>query len=205
MRFWNNQELTFFPGDQCPLKITVFRLNKRKYPAAKSNFLLFPVICRTASLTKRSSPDDARCCLPPLPVFLPPASWIILTTTTSPTVTVYQRGVQGSIRPWLASSPTIHCSGLSSSSPAGRFLSAAAHRQPASPGDARFNPGRWMAVFAADLHPLVYLIINIFIFLTTPRPPPLSQVTQYYQPCRCRLFHRERWEETRARMEVVDV
>lgn len=46
------------------------------------------------------------------------------------------------------------------------------HRQPSSPGDARFDPGRWMAVCSADLHPLVYLIIKLLILLTTPRPLP---------------------------------
>lgn len=124
---------------------------------------------------------------PPLPYLSSSTSRIILSSSSSsssPTVRMYQRGVQGNIRPLLAasssssSSPTIQCSGFSSSfsssfSRCGHFLSAAAHRQPPSPGDARFDPGRWMAVLSTDLRALLYFIIKLLIFLATPRPSSL--------------------------------
>lgn len=114
---------------------------------------------------------------------LPPASWIIPTTTTSSTVLVYQRGVWRNISSWMAassspssSSPTIHCSGFSSSSSRVGFSLSS---QPASPSDARFSPGRWMPL--VDLL-IAYFIIKIFR-ISHPAPPPSpSQVTQRHQP-----------------------
>lgn len=137
----------------------------------------------------------------PLPVFLPPASWIIL-TTTRPTVLVFQRGVQGNIRSWMASS-----SSSSSPPPSSRlqrfFLlllpcwvlplccgqpSACKHRRCA------LQPGSLDGVVPSGFK---ILFINLFRFLTRPAPFSESQVTQYYQPCSC-LSYRESWEVTRG-------
>lgn len=144
-------------------------------PPFFNEFLTVPRYGRTASLTMPSSLDDASLLPPLLPVFLTLVSWIILTTTTSLIVPEYQRGVQGNIIIFIPHHPVqrffssvcLFFSLSPSPSAALRFLCAFLT---VSSGDARFKPGRWMAVLSVDLHPSVYLIIILFIFLNTPCP-----------------------------------
>lgn len=117
--------------------------------------------------------------LPPPPrVFLPPASWIIL--STSPPVPVCQRGVQRDIRPWLASpsSPTVRC--LASPPPCSELRPTDSPQVPAMLAANRVagcRRYRWIYVLA-----VVYLIITLFIPALLPPPLPPSQLTQRYQP-----------------------
>lgn len=91
---------------------------------------------------------------------------------------MYQRGVQGNIRPSSssasASSPTNHPVHHSSSLCCGPPSACKPRRCALQPG--------WMDGWRRSqqiLHPLLYLIINLLLFVTTPRPPPPpSQVTQ---------------------------
>lgn len=122
-------------------------------------------------------------------------------------VPVYQRGVQGNIRPRLASSPSSpnHPSSAALflfSPPPAALLDASSLQRPTvslqAPATRASTPASRMAAQLSGFTSFsFYLIINLLIFLTTPRPPLLSQVTRRCQP-RCRTFHRESWEETRA-------
>lgn len=122
-------------------------------------------------------------------------------------VPVYQRGVQGNIRPRLASSPSSpnHPSSAALflfSPPPAALLDASSLQRPTvslqAPATRASTPASRMAAQLSGFTSFsFYLIINLLIFLTTPRPPLLSQVTRRCQ-LRCRTFHRESWEETRA-------
>lgn len=60
-----------------------------------------------------------------------------------------------------------------------------------------------MAALSVDSRPLVYLIINGFIFLSAPRPP--SSESDDAVPILPLLLYRESWEETRKMMGAVGI
>lgn len=99
----------------------------------------------------------------PLPVVLPPASWIIL--TASPTVV--QLSTQGDIRPSLSS---IQCGCFPPPPP----LVASSVPWPTLSLQAPVTPSCWM-VDPVDLHPLsLFDYLFIYIHLLVPAPSPES-------------------------------
>lgn len=172
------------------------------FPPFFNEFLTVPRYGRTASLTMPSSLDDASLLPPLLPVFLPLVSWIILTTTTSLIVPEYQRGVQGNIIIFIPHHPVQRfflCLFV--------FLTLSfSFCSPTLPLRLPHRQLRGCALQTGSLDGGAFggltsfrLFNYYFIYISQHAlPPPLSQVTQCYQP-HCSLFYRESSREKRAR------
>lgn len=167
-------------------------------PPFFNEFLTVPRYGRTASLTMPSSLDDASLLPPLLPVFLPLVSWIILTSTTSLTVPEYQRGVQGNIIIFIPHHPVQRFFPL--------FVCFSHSLLLLLPLRLPHRQLRGCALQTGSLDGGAFggltsfrLFNYYFIYISQHAlPPPLSQVTQCYQP-HCSLFYRESSREKRAR------
>lgn len=166
------------------------------------NFLLFRVMVGQSPSQCRPPGMMLVSRLPLLPVFLPLVSWIILTATTSLTVPEYQRGVQGNIiiifiphHPGQRFFLCLFVFSLSFSSCSPMLPLRLPHRQVRGCAlqNGSLDGGAFGGLTSFRLFNYYFIYISQHAL-----PPPLSQVTQCYQP-HCSLFYRESSREKRER------